>query len=87
MTKAGAQRVAAEKGLIIVAPDTSPSKHNVYISFPYQYLHDMTILFFMFFFHFVLNKLKNGCILAVAELLSTLLLYDRIYIIRLMEEQ
>ena len=28
VTKAGAQRVAAEKGVIIVAPDTSPSKYN-----------------------------------------------------------
>lgn len=32
ITKAGAQRVAAEEGLILVAPDTSPRMLPTYIS-------------------------------------------------------
>ena len=30
VTKAGAQRYAAEHGVIIVAPDTSPSRSNLF---------------------------------------------------------
>jgi S-formylglutathione hydrolase len=29
ITKSGVQRYASEHGIIVVAPDTSPSKHNL----------------------------------------------------------